>query len=521
MSEPIGTCCIVLHTHLPWLAHHGSWPVGEEWLYQAWSSSYLPVVELLERLAAEGRRDLLTLAVTPVLAAQLDDPYCLRGMHTWLGFWQARAESLAGAREPHLRGTGVREFRTARHALATFEGRWRHGASPLLRGLAGAGAVEILGGPATHPFLPLLDERVVDFSLRTGLDDAVLRLGARPGGVWAPECGYRPGLEQVYAAAGVQRFLLDGPTLAGAGRSTADAWTVGGTQVVAFGRDLDVTYRVWSPRRGYPGGAWYRDFHTYDHPSGFRPARVTSTRTVPQDKAPYDPVRAAAAVEADVEDFVGVVRRRLLDLADRRDGRPALVTVAYDTELFGHWWHEGPAFLEAVLRRLPQAGVRVTTLAGAVEAGAVAGAVEPGPGSWGSGKDWRVWDGEQVADLVDSNAHLVKRLLDVVDAALAADRSGERATTRRADLDQLVRDALLTLASDWAFMVSKDSAAAYARDRAAGHLHDFETLARAVERSVAPSPAPPSALRVAARPRSVDGPFAHMDARLLGGPGGV
>ena len=289
--------------------------------------------------------------------------------------------------------------------------------------------------------------------------------------------------------------------------------------MVAFGRDLDVTYRVWSPRRGYPGGPWYRDFHTFDHGSGFHPSRVTSTRTQPADKAPYDPDRAAAAVTADADDFVAVVRRRLLDLAAQRDGRPGLVTVAYDTELFGHWWYEGPAFLEAVLRRLPEAGVRVTTLAGAVEAGHVAGAVRPGPGSWGSGKDWRVWDGEQVADLVASNALVVKRLLDVVDTTLAVDRvRNPGALTRRPDLDQLVRDALLALASDWAFMVSKDSAAQYARDRVAGHLRDFETLSRALEGR--PSRAG-SALPVADRQRSVDGPFAHMDARLMARAAGV
>ena len=50
---------------------------------------------MLDRLAAEGRRDLLTLGLTPVLAAQLDDPYALREFHTWLGFWRTRADGLA------------------------------------------------------------------------------------------------------------------------------------------------------------------------------------------------------------------------------------------------------------------------------------------------------------------------------------------------------------------------------------------------------------------------------------------
>ena len=496
----VGTCCIVLNTHLPWLAHHGSWPVGEEWLYQAWSSSYLPVFGLLERLAAQGRRDLLTIGVTPVLAAQLDDPHCLLAMHTWLGFWQLRAEELGSAGDRAARALGSWEFRAASAALELFETRWRHGAAPVLRALADAGTVELIGGPATHAFQPLLDDRVAAFALRTGLDDAEVRLGRRPEGIWAPECGYRPGLEELYAQAGVRRFLVDGPTLLGAGRSVADAWTVGGTDVVAFGRDLDLTYRVWSPRRGYPGGAWYRDFHTVDQRSGFRPVRVTSTRTEPQGKAPYDPLRAAAAVHRDATDFVQVVRDRLVDLARAR-GRPAVVTVAYDTELFGHWWHEGPAFLEAVLRGLPAAGVRLATLSGAVDGGAVAGSVQPGPGSWGSGKDWRVWDGEQVSDLVHANALAQKRLLDVVGTGWHP--------ARRPDLDQLARNALLALASDWAFMITKDSAAEYARDRAAAHHAAFGALARAVESGR-------DATAQAARQRATDGPFGHLDARLLG-----
>ena len=504
MTQRLGSCAIVLHSHLPWLAHHGAWPVGEEWLHQAWATSYLPVVALLERLAAEGRTDLLTLGVTPVLAAQLDDPYLLEQFHTWLGFWQARALGLAGRPERHLRDLGAAEHRAASAALADFESRWRHGASPLLRRLADAGTVELLGGPAPHPFQPLLTEPVARFALTVGLDDATLRVGRRPEGIWAPECGYRPGLEQLYADAGVQRFLVDGPTLLGAQHSPADAWTVGRSDVVAFGRDLEVTYRVWSPRKGYPGGPWYRDFHTFDHPSGFRPARVTSTRTPPHEKAPYEVDRGRAAAVADAADFVAVVRQRLVDLAGQRDGRPGLVVVAYDTELFGHWWHEGPVFLEQVLRTLPEAGVRVTTLRGAVEAGHVAGPAELGPGSWGSGKDWRVWDGEQVADLVDAQRRLEKRLLDVVSATA---RPG---SPRRADLDQLARDALLALSSDWAFMVTKDSAARYARDRFEGHLAAFERLARAVE--VGDERVSRQVVR---EQRAVDGPFGHLDARLL------
>jgi 1,4-alpha-glucan branching enzyme len=494
-EEPLGTFSLVLHSHLPWLAHHGSWPVGEEWLYQAWAHSYLPVVDLLERLAAEGRRDVLTLGVTPVLAAQLDDPYCLRACHEWLGNWLLRADYAATRwhgrwqAAPELQALAAAEHRAASNALARFETRWRHGFSPVLRPLVDSGVVELLGGPLTHPFQPLLDSRVRGFALRAGLSDTALRVGSAPEGIWAPECGYAPGMESDYAAAGVGRFLVDGPALRG---RTAAAHPVGDSDVLCFARDLEVTYRVWSPKAGYPGDPAYRDFHTYDHPSGLKPARVTGRQVAPADKKPYDPELAAVAVRRHVEDFVTTVVERLR-AARSTDGKPGLVVAAYDTELYGHWWHEGPAWLEGVLRALPAAGVRVTTLRGAIDAGHVGSAVELPASSWGSGKDWRVWDGEQVADLVDTGAAVQRELLSTVDGTLG--------TFRDALADDMAREALLALSSDWAFMVTKDSAADYARRRAAGHTARFTELATALR-----------AGRAAGERADV---FGHVDARDL------
>lgn len=507
--QPVGTFCLVLHSHLPWLANHGSWPVGEEWLYQAWAASYLPVLDVLRRLAREGRRRLVTLGVTPVLAAQLDEPYCLDAFHTWLGFWQARAAELAIHPDRDLSRAGRRESAAATAALGEFEGRWRHGASPVLRELVDADAIEYLGGPATHPFTPLLDDAVASFGLAVGLDDAQLRLGSRPKGIWAPECGYRPDLEWLLTGQGIDHLMLDGPTLLHVGAGTGDAWTIGDSPVVAFGRDLEVTYRVWSPRRGYPGGPWYRDFHAFHYESGFRPYRVTSPRTSSDEKAPYEADRAAHAASRDADDFVAVVVKRLRDLARDRGGKPAVVVAAYDTELFGHWWHEGPVWLEHVLRRLPEAGVEVTTLAGAIESCGVAGSFEPAAGSWGSGKDFRVWAGPQVADIVEDNDVLQRRLRKLV-AACAQDGSASRDPV----LDQAARSALLALASDWAFMISKDSAAGYARDRHEAHHADFATLARFLEHAE-PDGHRDSARSAAARVKRADGVFAHIDARGL------
>lgn len=487
-SAPAGTFCLVLHSHLPWVAHAGAWPVGEEWLHQAWSASYLPVVEVLRRLADEGRRDLLTLGVTPVLAAMLDDPYCLREFHTWLGCWLARTEGAAA------RGVPAAGYQAglATQRLDCFERLWRHGAAPLLRQLADSGVVELLGGPATHAFTPLLPDRVAAGSIQLGLDDAALRYGTRPAGVWAPECAYRPGQEELWRAAGVDHLVVDGPAVHGKTWSPVD---VAGSGLVAFPRDLAVTYRVWSPRSGYPGGRWYADFHTFDHPSGLRPARVTSRRTPPERKAPYDAERAAAAVARDAADFVDTVRRRMAALPP-----PRLVVAAYDTELFGHWWHEGPAWLDQVLRLLPGAGIRVTTLARAAAELPVVRRDLPET-SWGSGKDWRVW---LVPDLVELGAELAELLLRGVDK-----RSGR---AREPALDQLARECLLGLASDWAFSITKQSAAGYAQQRVQEHARRARALSAALE-----SGHDDRARALAARLRAQDYPFGHLHARAAFG----
>ncbi len=369
-----------------------------------------------------------------------------------------------------------------------------HGGSAALRPLVDAGAVELLGGPLTHPILPLLPEPVAAFALRTGLDDAALRVGRRPQGVWAPECAWAPGLEQVYAAAGVGHFVVDEPTMRAAGATTYRPWRVGDSDVVAFARDLALTDLVWSSRSGFPGGPDYRDFHDV-HPSGLRPSRVTD----PHDphKQPYRPEAAAAAVRHDAATFVGAVRDRLVALGEHDPGGPAPVAVvAWDTELFGHWWHEGPQFLEQVLRTLPEAGVRTATLAQV--AGQATGSVELPAGSWGAGKDLRLWAGPAVADLAADARAVADRMLHVVR------RCCPPGSARRPDLDDLVREGLLALASDWAFMVSRDSAAGYARDRHAAHTARFHALADALEgRGPHPGPSPDGALA------------SHLDARML------
>lgn len=501
-SEVPGQFTLVLHSHLPWLVNHGRWPVGEEWLYQSWAASYQPVFSVLRSLAAEGMKDQVSLGITPVLAAQLDDPHAAASMYEWLADWQLRAMELATSSDDVRRAHGHREFRAAATALQDFEQHWRHGGSAAIRGLIDAEVIELLGGPLAHPFQPLLNPRLRQFSLAEGLADARARWSHTPRGIWAPECAFTPGMEVEYDAAGVGHFMVDGPTLHG---DTALGRPVGDSDVVAFGRDLPVSYRVWSPKSGYPGHAAYRDFHTYDHDSGLKLSRVTGRTVDGPDKAPYDPARVDKALETHVDDFVGHVRERLISESERI-GRPALVVAAFDTELFGHWWHEGPQWLERVLRRLPKVGVKVGTLAGARRDGYVGEPVELSDSSWGSGKDWRVWAGPQVKHFVDLNAEVVDTALDTVDKQLSSNTT----TFRDRVNDQILREALMCVSSDWPFMVSKDTAAAYATDRAHKHAHATREICAATAAGRTDK-----AATLADNWHRADNLFAGIDARRL------
>jgi 1,4-alpha-glucan branching enzyme len=502
--KPIGTFSLVLHTHLPWVAHNGTWPVGEEWLHQAFTGSWRRVLRMLDQLADHGYSDVLTLGVTPIVAAMLDDPYCLAELHGWAGRWQLRAEQLGTRAE--LTELAMHERAQATACLADLEARWLTGGlSSVLRPLADAGVIELLSGPATHPFQPLLTERFADAQLSTGLVDARLRWGRAVTGIWAPECGYAPGMEHFYAGHGVSHFLVDAPAV---GHDTAFGRLVGDSEVLAFARDLTLSNRIWSSRTGYPGGRSYRDFHTFDHPSGFRPARVTGPGP---DKLPWRPEPAAAAVQRDARDFVGAVVQRLREI-ERQAGRPGLVVAAFDTELFGHWWYEGPQFLAAVLQLLPQAGVRLSTLAGAREAGLVAGRIELPESSWGAGKDWQVWDNDAVGELNDELVSIQKRLFAVLDELWLRDGSSRLDGVRGGRdpaADQLVREAMLASSSDWAFMITRDTAAGYAWQRARSHAERFFALADALQAGGPPG----TATALAAELRRLDGPFGQLDAR--------
>jgi 1,4-alpha-glucan branching enzyme len=519
---PPGEVALVLHTHLPYVRNHGVWPVGEEWLFQAWGTSWLPVTRLLERLADDGHRDVLTLGVTPMVAHQVADPRLADDLGTWLAgqMWRAEEQRWHHWMGPEVPALAPFHWATFQRLLAAHEDvQSRGGLTAVWADLAERGVIELLGGPATHPYLPLqTDAGLIAGQLACGLDHHARWAGTRPTGLWPPELGYRPrgrvadataaplrvdrqgtptlprlrgelpGLEELYAEQGIDHVLVDAPTLVRAAGGRERDWTVrpvspdprrdlpdevvhdgvliGDSDVVAFARDLAVAYHVWSPTAGYPGNAWYRDYHARGtfgcHPSW----RVTDRSLPPDAKAPYEPDAAARQVQRDAAHLHGVLR----DVLDPRPGQ--LVVAAYDTELFGHWWFEGIDWLEAVLRRVHADDRLVTTtLRSRRERRPPTRRLALPESSWGYAKGHASW-------VTDTTRPMWRALRDAETRAAAALAGGRGQPAVRT---QIARELALLASSDWPFMTTRGESPDYARDRVHHHSTAVHHLCDLVE----------------------------------------
>jgi 1,4-alpha-glucan branching enzyme len=522
VAPPPGEVALVLHTHLPYVKGHGVWPVGEEWLFQAWGTSWLPLTRMLEGLAEAGHRELVTLGVTPLVAHQVGDRRLAQDLGTWLGGQVWRSEE---QRWHHLMGSEVQSLSTFFwRRFATLldyheDVEQRGGLTAVWADLASRGVIELLGGPATHPYLPLqTDPALIDAQLTTGLDAHASWAGRRPTGLWPPELAYRPrgragdatavptavdaqgtptlpragpelpGLEEHYARHGIDHVLVDAATLVQAAGGGARDWTVrpevpdpsardpyevvhdgvliGESDVVAFARDLSVAYHVWSPTAGYPGGTWYRDYFATGgygvHPSW----RVTGHDVPPDAKEPYVPAAATAATERDAAHLHGVLR----DVLDPRPGD--LVVAAYDTELFGHWWFEGVDWLEALLRRVvADPRLTTTTLASRTERRPPTRRLELPESSWGFAKGHASWVTPETRPMWQA----IRDAEDLARSTLAGGR-GDQATRR-----QIARELALLTSSDWPFMATRGNSPGYAEDRVRAHRDHVTELCSAID----------------------------------------
>jgi 1,4-alpha-glucan branching enzyme len=449
VPDRLGDLAVVLHSHMPYVEGFGTYPFGEEWLFEAYASSHLPVLDVA--------RD-LTLSVTPVLADQLEAPGVAERMRTFLAEHRlaaAERDIAAGGGEAAAARAEAARYARALERLDELGGDLLE---PFRRAAADRG-VALLASAATHAVLPLVGTAAGRrLQIDAGMRSHRRRFGATRG-FWLPECAYEPRLEPLLAEQALGFFCADQSAHEPPRDSLAPVRT--GTGMLAFTIDWEAVSQVWS-EAGYPSHPDYLEYHRLST-SGIRLWSIGGST--------YDPEVASDRALGDARRFIDHVAERLGAYRDER-GRPGLVTFAIDTELLGHWWTEGPEWLGAVVREAPQCGIRLVALPdAAAEHGGEERALRDS--SWGDGKDLRTWDSPRVADLTWAARRLELRLLRALGAGRLASEAAHRAA----------RELLAVQASDWAFLDDRRQAGDYPFIRATGHA---ESLLEAID-----SPAPP------------------------------
>lgn len=512
---------LMLHSHLPYVLNHGRWPHGSDWLCEAALGTYLPLVDKLRQLERGNTAAPVTLGVTPVLANQLAHPAFAveldRYIDQRLAACAETAASISGTPgTPEAPLLPLVEFWDRRlRRLRELRDELGDGLVGEFRRLQDAERLELTTSAATHAVLPLLGrDESIRLQLLLGRREHRRLFGADPAGCWIPECAYRPrgmwsplpgangagvrrGIEEHVADAGFRYFFTDahmanagaplgvyGELFAGEAEKVAApategstarqtpyrAYRVGGARapvgVATLVRDPRSTMKVWSRGEGYPGDGAYLEFHKLRWPGGLRLWRVTSRESRLGDKAPYDAVAARLMARAHARDFAA----GLSAIAAIRGSRESVIAAPFDTELFGHWWFEGPDFLGDLYAELPHhPHVRAATASEHLDSHATRAATRLARGSWGRDGDFSMWLNERVNWIWPQVWALEDEFWELAPVAVAHERAHEL-------LAQAARSLLLLQSSDWPFIISTGEVADYADRRVRGHAAETREL---------------------------------------------
>jgi len=517
---------LVLHSHIPYVLAHGSWPHGMDWLYEAAAESYLPLLRVFERLQDEGLPARVNISFTPVLMEQLKNPDFAAGFKEYL---KMKVE-IARSDRRYFEKTGSKpllaltEYWESWYAglLEMFSGRCQEDIIGAFRKLQDSDQIEVLTSAATHGYFPLLSEDdSIRWQVRQGRYCYEKYFGRKPAGFWLPECAYRPGyawksplgsgdpvsrtgVDEILGEEGLGCFFVDTHLLSGGeargvyldrfpalkllwekfkkeyqpGLEVAKTpylpYLAYPSKVPFLVRDERSGTQVWSGKTGYPGDGWYLEFHKKHFPGGMRYWRITASDADLGDKLPYDPEHVGERLKENAGHFVDSLRA---SLKDHDDG---VVVALYDTELFGHWWFEGPEWLYLVLKKIHLTEVKPQTASRCLEALQPHSLISLPEGSWGTGGFHWIWLNEGTAWIWEKIYSIEKQAMKLKSFSPAKDNR---------ILKQFIREKFLLESSDWPFLISTWTARDYSENRAAEHYLRAKTLAEWLQRDDPLSPA--------------------------------
>jgi Uncharacterized conserved protein len=492
---PQGSLALILHAHLPFVRHpeHENFH-EEDWLYEAIAETYLPLLRMLRRFAVEKVPVRLTFTMTPTLCEMLRDPLLQARAERYLtrNIALAEAEMERTAGDHALNELARFYHQRFAEALAFYT-------DELARDIVGAfaqlqedGVIEIITCAATHGFLPLMEAypEAIRAQILIGRDSYRECFGRDPAGIWLPECAYVPAVAKFLQEADIRWFVVDAHGLMfGTPKPRFAIWSPYFTPAgpAVFGRDRDSSRQVWSQREGYPGDPAYRDFYRdigqdlpedylsrflppgHRHFTGIKYHRITGPQ---REKEIYNRDWAAGAADAHAGHFLESRKKQIGELSAMLPVEP-IVLSPFDAELFGHWWFEGPQFLDLFLRKAAydQDVFRLTTPGDYLRRNPTQQLIAPAPSSWGNKGYWEVWL-DPSNSWIYPHLHAAARRMTECARLFAASASPSRERVLR----QMARELLLAQASDWAFLMKTGTAREYATRRTKDHVLRFTRL---------------------------------------------
>jgi 1,4-alpha-glucan branching enzyme len=532
MSQ-IGRFTFVLHSHLPYVLQHGKWPHGMDWLNEAASETYIPILNALNELIAEGYNPKLSIGITPVLTEQLADSFFKEEFRSFLQskIDAAQKDQIYFSKNGEKSMFNLAVFWEKYYSSIKFdfEKTYNQDLVAAFKKLSDDGYLDIITCGATHGYFPLLSQDVsIQAQIKTAVDSHERHYGKKPSGIWLPECAYRPsyrwkppvendavkgeynrkGIEEFLSENGIKYFFVDSSlTMGGKAqgvyidrfdglkmlwnqyksqyterpidfeKSPYEIYLVESTgrpekkPVAIFTRDPETSLQVWSGEHGYPGDGVYLDFHKKHFMSGLRYWRVTGAKIDLAEKKEYDPAVTDRQIELHAHHFTTLIYDTL-NKYYKDTKRNGIVVAPFDTELFGHWWFEGPRFLKQVLKNLLDSdGVKLTNAKEALEEMNPQHVISIPEGSWGEGGHHYIWLNKNTdwtwKHIYEDEVRMqtsVKRYINLNNKQL------------HDILKQAARELLLLQASDWQFLISTISAKEYAETRLTNHDKIFNKL---------------------------------------------
>jgi 1,4-alpha-glucan branching enzyme len=493
---------IILHAHLPFV-RHPEYPefLEEDWLFEAITECYIPLLLMLEACASDGVPARITISLTPTLCEMLSDPLLQERYYRHVNKLVELCEKeIYRTQDTPANDTARLYHQLFSTARGSFENRYGRNLINGFRMLQDAGVIDIITSAATHGLLPLIARREArSAQIEVGRRNYQKHFGRMPGGIWLPECAYEGGIDELVREAGIEFFIADAhAVMFGQPRPRRGIYApvITPAGVAAFARDLKSSEQVWSSNRGYPGDPSYREFYRdlgfdadynyvkpFLHSDGVRRSlgikyhRVTG-RVDLGKKELYVPSRAAQTTAEHARDFLLERREQALKL-ESLIGRKPIIVSPYDAELFGHWWFEGPQFLEHLFRTIHSghSEIRLATPLDYLSEYAENQRQQISDSSWGDEGYYRVW-------INGGNEWLYKHQHIAEDRMIALAREHPQAEglLKRA-LNQAARELLLAQSSDWAFIINAGTSPRYATWRFREHIHRFNKLYEMIKRN--------------------------------------